>query len=77
MKAFTKRKTDYGECDRHRSRRQSPLQPRQESVKETMPLVISVVVHVTSLAYSYSPYLQSYQDSPLFSLTSSGYFDTG
>ena len=66
MKALTKRKTDYDECDRHRSRKQSPVQPRQESVKETMPPVISVVVHVTSVAYSYSPSLQSYQDSPPF-----------
>jgi hypothetical protein len=67
MKALTKRKTDYDECDRHRSRKQSLVQPRQESVKETMPPVISVVVHGSSVAYSYSSSLQSYQDSlPIF-----------
>ena len=67
MKALTKRKTDYDECDRDRSRKQSLVQPRQESGKETMPPVISVVVHGTSVAYSYSPSLQSYQDSlPIF-----------
>src|SRR6266550_4533938 len=67
VKALTKRKTDYDECDRHRSRKQSLVQPRQESVKETMPPVISVVIHGTSVAYSYSPSLQSYQDSlPIF-----------
>jgi hypothetical protein len=67
MKALTKRKTDYDECDRDRSRKQSLVQPRQESVKETMPPVISVVVHGTAVAYSYSPSLQSYQDSlPIF-----------
>jgi len=32
-----------------------------------MPPVISVVVHGTAVAYSYSPSLQSYQDSlPIF-----------
>ena len=67
MKALTKRKTEYEECDRHRSRKQSLVQPRQESVKETMPPVNSVVVHGTSVAYSYSTSLQSYQDSlPIF-----------
>ncbi len=34
MKAPTKRKMDYDECDRYRSPKKSPVQPRQESVKE-------------------------------------------
>jgi hypothetical protein len=58
MKALAKRKTDYDECDRHRSRKQSLVQPRQESVKETMPPVISVVVHRTQ---SHTPTLPLYR----------------
>ena len=67
MKASQKEGPDYDEYDRHRSRKQSLVQSRQESVKEIMPPVISVVVHGTSVAYSYSTSLQSYHDSlPIF-----------
>src|SRR5205809_4366095 len=65
MKALTKRKTDYDECDRHRSRKQGLVQPRQESVKETMPPVISVVVHVPQ---SHTPTLLLYKATRTVSL---------